>query len=331
MKRASHEGHVAGRREGSVGPTTAFSRCGGSVCRFRPVPKSYLRLIVGHPNGNIVAWVARTKELRMRTVARLFLFPPVGTGRPRRAAGAGLLAGVVASIGFTASPASALTVQTALSAPGPAPGTIFVANGGAGANGTGTGSVTLYRPGSNGDARPEAVVTDGIGQPDSPALDSSGNLWVANQGSGTVVEFAKAKMAKSGSPTPVFTLHENDCSVAVDSVGDLWGGSTSDSLSEWAKAHLTTAGSPLPEVAITSSSLNGPCKRASDRAGDIWAANYNSNTIVEFTKAQIAKSGSPSVQIDPYLAIMRPPSTAWLQSGVGTDSAGISVESFVRG
>ena len=58
-----------------------------------------------------------------------------------------------------------------------------------------------------------------------------------------------------------------------------------------------TAARALTALAITSSSLNGPCKPAFDRARDIWAGNYNSNTIAEFTRAQIAKSGSRNAKV----------------------------------
>ena len=47
-------------------------------------------------------------------------------------------------------------------------------------------------------------------------------------------------------------------------------------------------------VVITSTDLNGPCRPAFDRSGDLWAGNYNLNTVVEFTKAELARSGSPA-------------------------------------
>jgi len=35
-----------------------------------------------------------------------------------------------------------------------------------------------------------------------------------------------------------------------------------------------------------------PCQPAFDRAGDLWVGNYTANTVVELTKAQLAKSGT---------------------------------------
>ncbi len=195
----------------------------------------------------------------------------------------------------------------------------------------------MYRLGASGHARPEVVVTKGIDGPGGIAVDSSGNLWVANESGNVVeysraeltkaspaptvtisqggdglafdpsgdlwvstgsdvVEYSKTELAKSGSPTPVFTLSEDDCSVAFDSSGDLWEGSTANTLAEWAKPQLTKPAKPagflLPKVTITSDSLNGPCKPAFDQGGDVWAGNYNTDLVVEFTKAQLAKTAT---------------------------------------
>ena len=50
-------------------------------------------------------------------------------------------------------------------------------------------------------------------------------------------------------------------------------------------------------MTITSSNLNGPCRPAFDRSGDLWAGNYNLNTVVEFTKAELARSGLPAPKV----------------------------------
>ncbi len=265
--------------------------------------------------------------------------------RPGRVAGAAFVAGVAATIGFGTSRATAVPESSAFSADGPVAGTIFVANAGLilrSTGGTGPGSITAYRPGATGDAGPEIVITKGIHGPGGLAVDSSGDLWVANEvGSvveysradlakpspaptvtifytagglafdpsgdlwainGTdVAEFTKAEMAKSGSPKPVFSLPDN-CSVVFDSSGDLWEGSSVDWVLEFTRAQLvqlakSTSRSPSPYVMITSDSLNGPCKPAFDAAGGLWAGNYGGGTVVEFTKAQLAKSDSRAPKV----------------------------------
>ena len=269
-------------------------------------------------------------------------------GRPRcygRVAGAALIAAIVASISCGASLAMAAPALGGLSAEGPVAGTVFVANAGLiprSTGGTGPGSITAYRPGATGDARPEVVITKGIDAPGGLAIDSSGDLWVANE-LGRVVEYSRAELAqpspaptvtlayvagglafdpagdlwaingtdvaeftqaeivRSGSPQPVVSLPDN-CSVAFDSSGNLWEGSSGYWVLEFTRAqlvHLAKSPSlaPSPGVMITSASLNGPCKPAFDAAGDLWAGNYGGGTVVEFTKAQLAKSGSPAPKV----------------------------------
>ncbi len=265
--------------------------------------------------------------------------------RPRRTVGATtLVACVLASTGLGTSPAAAASALGSLSAPGPVPGTIFVVNGGGAGGGTGLGSVTLYPPGATGNARPEAVVAKGMDLPGSLALDSSGDLWVANTGgtvveyskaelasaspaptvtisslvfetpgglafdasdnlwvadpgSDTMFEFAKAQLAKSGAPKPAVTLSPNGCSPEFDRSGNLWEGSSGNSLSELAKAQLTKSGFPEPKVTIISNSLSSPCKPAFDRSGNLWVGNYYTVTVVEFTEAELARSGSPAPKV----------------------------------
>jgi hypothetical protein len=253
---------------------------------------------------------------------------------------------LMASTALSAPPAAAARTSIERKAAGPAPGTIFVANGGSSnaAGGHGKGSVTAYRPGATGDARPELVITAGIDNPGSVAFDRYGDLWVANTssntvteysqadlakgspvptvtisvvapdgdafspsgdlwvgGNNTVVEFSKAQLAQSGSLKPVVTLGANKCSIAFDPSGNLWDGSPSVFVYEWTKAQLARSGSPAPRVTIASENLYGPCRPTFDSAGNMWTANYGGTTVVEFAKAQLAKSGfpTPRVTIDP--------------------------------
>jgi hypothetical protein len=70
-------------------------------------------------------------------------------------------------------------------------------------------------------------------------------------------------------------------------------------LVEFSKAELATSGSPTPTVTISSTkvgaagSLWGPYGLAFTSSGDLWVSNYDKPTAVEFTKAQLSKSGAP--------------------------------------
>jgi hypothetical protein len=203
-----------------------------------------------------------------------------------------LFAGILTSTGLGTSPAAAVTTSVALSGSGPAPGTIFVTNAGGdaqGSRGTGPGSVTLYRPGATGNARPEAVITKGIDGPGSLTLDALGDLWVANE-SGNVVEYSRTELAKA-SPVPTVSLSYGGGGLAFDSSGDLWV-ATSPVVAEFTKAEIARSGSPKPVRTLADS-----CSVGFDPYGDLWEGSTY-DTVAEFTKAQLAKSGGqPEVVI----------------------------------
>ena len=161
--------------------------------------------------------------------------------------------------GLGTSPAAAMASSSAFGAAGPVPGTIFVANAGAGAGpvtdivGQGSGSVTLYRPGATGDARPEAVITRGVDGPLGIALDPSGDLWVANYGPNTLVEYKKSELAKAA-PAPSVTISSppddalsGPAGLAFDTSGNLWvDNAGKDTVAEYTKAELSVSGAPAP-------------------------------------------------------------------------------------
>ena len=225
----------------------------------------------------------------MRTRADHVLDGPVparvtaGSQAPRRAAGATLVAGVVASIGLSASPAAALTSSAALTAAGPAAGTIFVANAGGepdGSNGTGPGSITVYRPGATGDTSPEVVVTKGIDGPNGIAVDASGDLWVAND-AGNIVEYKRAQLAKA-SPAPSVTIQGGAFGLAFDPSGNLWVSAAE--VVEYSKAELAKSGSPSPVFTLD----ENDCSIAFDSSGDLWEGSHGS-TVSEWTRAELSK------------------------------------------
>jgi secreted PhoX family phosphatase len=97
-------------------------------------------------------------------------------------------------------------------------------------------------------------------------ITKSGDQWVANFGANNLLEFSAADVAESGSPTPIVTLS--------------------------ATTVTTPSGSSL--------SINGPQGVIFDRSGNLWVSNAesdNTGSIAEFTKAQIAASGSPKPQV----------------------------------
>ena len=83
------------------------------------------------------------------------------------------------------------------------------------------------------------------------AFDSSGDLWVANYNSSTLVEYTPDELA-TGAPTPAITISPD-----------------------------------------RSGSLDAPDDLAFDPSGDLWVANYNSNTVVEYSPGRFTQSRGP--------------------------------------
>jgi sugar lactone lactonase YvrE len=194
---------------------------------------------------------------------------------------------------------------------GPGPGTVFTTNQG-GLYGTATG----YSTSATGNVAPTYAVG---GAPTSPfesesfAFDSSGNLWVGNINS--IVEYTKSQLAQSGTPTPAVTLTSTSSysidvpdGLAFDKSGDLWvangGGNYSGdhgSVVEFTPSELAASGSPTPAVTISpnvgNTNLDKPYGLAFDGSGNLWVANYGSDSVVEFTASQLTASGTTSANV----------------------------------
>jgi len=132
------------------------------------------------------------------------------------------------------------------------------------------------------------------------AFDRSGNLWVANTGVGTVTEYTRAELARSGAPRPHTTIAasrlSNPCGIAFDALGDLWVANNGDGkVEEFTRQQLTRT-SPAPSVVISpdgSGQTAGAINLAFDSSGNMWVSEYQANTLVEYTRQQFARSGAP--------------------------------------
>jgi len=178
----------------------------------------------------------------------------------------------------------------------PAPLGIYVGNGAA------TNTVTSYPLSSNGNVAPNATIgssSSSIDGPDGQVFDANGDLWVANNAASTVVEFTAAQLAATGTPTPNVTISSDGsgpgvlsgpAGLAFDSSGDLWVANDNDStLVEYTPSQLATSGSPTPAATLLNDngSLEDVVEIAFDGAGNLWAANYGSSQLSEFTPAQL--------------------------------------------
>jgi sugar lactone lactonase YvrE len=148
--------------------------------------------------------------------------------------------------------------------------------------------------------------------PDTPifgdAFDASGDLWVSTDKS--VVEFSRAELV-TANPVPTVTISSiGGAQLVFDSAGDLWmvtgggpdcfGTPCTNEVVEFNKAQLSTSGSPIPAVTISSTkvgaagSLYGPYSLGFTSSGNLWVENFNNNTTVEFGRDELSRSGSPT-------------------------------------
>ncbi|HLW96693.1 MAG TPA: hypothetical protein VKS25_15055 [Solirubrobacteraceae bacterium] len=205
-----------------------------------------------------------------------------------------LTAGGVADGAFAASGPAAATAAAA--------GTLFVTN-------SGDNTVTVYGISASGDAKPTKSIAKGLEGPNGDAFDSAGDLWVASANTNKLSEYT-ARLLSTASPKPKIVISAGRAHnlnsvdrIAFDAAGDLWADNMSSStLVEYSKGELLHTGAPTPKVTISSdskNSLGSPSGETFDSSGDLWVSNLTAQSVVEYTPAQLTKSGptTPAVTI----------------------------------
>ncbi len=135
--------------------------------------------------------------------------------------------------------------------------------------------------------------------PASVVFDPSGNMWVANAGTPSLIEFTATQLLELGNtsnPAPAVTITSSmfsDPLADFDHSGNLWVSDyDNNEIFESSKKQLKTGGDLTPAITITSSALDGARYLAFDHKGNLWISNSNNNQIEEFAKKQIAKGGA---------------------------------------
>ncbi len=131
----------------------------------------------------------------------------------------------------------------------------------------------------------------GIFNPTSIALDTNGNIWVANNGGSggnpqSLVKISPAGTALSGASG--YPAGNQVISVAIDHSNNAWGANyAANSLTAMSNGGAALAGSPF-----TGGGLLGPSDIAVDGVGNIWVSNFQSAGISEFSPTGTALSPS---------------------------------------
>jgi hypothetical protein len=129
--------------------------------------------------------------------------------------------------------------------------------------------------------------------PNGPAFDSTGNLWVTDQFNNRVLMYPKASLGTNGAPATV-------------------------ELGQPSATAFTSASAPDPP---TASSLNSPVGNAFDLTGNLWVADLSNNRVLMYPKASLGTNGAPAT-----VELGQPSATAFT-SNIG-DNGGISASSL---
>jgi hypothetical protein len=133
-------------------------------------------------------------------------------------------------------------------------------------------------------------------------FDKQGNLWVVD-GDNKLDELSKAQLdAGSKDVTPAIVITSSDFDfplyVTFDKGGNAWvDNQDGDTVDEFSASQLTSGGSKSASVVLSSDgsgSLSRPTEIAFDKKGNLWVPNYDTDTVVEFAKSQLASSGDPT-------------------------------------
>jgi sugar lactone lactonase YvrE len=208
-------------------------------------------------------------------------------------------------------PVPAETLATAVSGPG---GLALDASGNMWVSNFSRDTLLMYTPAARnaGGATPpsrvlQSTVLKGSGAGAAQlAFDANGNLWVPSCSGGILVEFTAAQLAAGGTQTPFVTITGGGIvkcpfSLAFDGHGNVWVADAQRShIVEYSAAQLAAGGTPTPvdTIGANSGSLHGPTGLAFDASGNLWVSNIPpTNSVVEYTPAQLAAGGAPPPQV----------------------------------
>ncbi len=130
----------------------------------------------------------------------------------------------------------------------------------------------------------------GLNAPNSLALDSSGNVWLANGGSGanSVSELSNTGAAISTSSGYTAGPLSAPSALAFDLSGNLWvANKTGNNVTEFA------AGNPSSATNYTgTANISAPTGVAVDGLGNVWVANSGVNSVTELSSSTGALVGN---------------------------------------
>ena len=181
----------------------------------------------------------------------------------------------------------------------------------------------LARSGSVDAATVITSVAGSLSAPTALAFDNQHRLWVANSANGTIVRFDRAQLAAGGALVPAVTITSlgRPTGLAFDAAGSLWVSDGSrNKVFSYGSGQLGTSGFITPQVVVNAlaTSIANPAGIAFDANGNLWVANIGNRTLVSFTPAQLATTGTPV----PHVVLSSNAGSLSIPAGLAFDAAG---------
>lgn len=232
------------------------SEIGGSISVYAPgISTPFLSLVAGLRGANYSLAFDRAQDLF------------VASGCPFQNVPIAVYAHTSASVLRTIAQGVSFPCAIALDASD----NLYVAN-------VGSNNVLVYPPGAS---TPSRTIVRGIDDPEGLAIDRSGNLFVANaRGAGAGRRWGSVTVYPPGSDAPSrtitrgFTGGDGPSSPVIGPSGELC-------VVDLPKIVIYPHGGSAPMVTIDRG-LHAPASPIFDRAGNLYVANQNGSTIVEY-------------------------------------------------
>jgi len=219
--------------------------------------------------------------------ASVFVYPPLetSTGLLNEAPTAAISAAITTGVSYP----QGIALDSS--------GNIFVANCPPCYGGSGTPGVYVYPAGSNANTAPSAAIigtSTGLEEPQGIALDSSGNIYVADDGDGacdgtaSVYVYPPGSTANTAPKTTINGLGTGLClpiGITLDSSRNIYVADAGNFVNGFAPSvYVYPAGSnhdaaPIATISGTSTGLVGPYGIAGDFSGNIYVADYFARSV----------------------------------------------------
>jgi streptogramin lyase len=161
--------------------------------------------------------------------------------------------------------------------------------------------------------------TGGLYSPGLLAIDGSGNVWVANNGTNGASAYSIAELNPAGSVTSGSSGYiggglDKPFGIAIDKSGNVWVTNKSgNTISEFNSSGVHNSNSPF-----SGGGLSAPWGISIDQSGHLWIANNSGNSISEFGSGGSPITGSGGIATgglnDPLLTAIDVSGNVWVSN-----------------